>query len=323
MLSIILLLISPWAMANSNELFAELLSGRPDRGNVRTSVESKIYETADIKHSQEKYGLRQYRVETSIPLQHLEDKKWKLHLNGFHQEIRSNYLFPNRRSIPNSLWKINAGVSHSRLTEENRTIGGNLFVGTNSDRPFGYSRDLVFQANFIYKIPTEGDNAWIFFLNFSNDRGFANYIPIPGAAYFFRPAENLRLALGVPFFFLFWTPFEKAVFNVSYFPLYNGQAKFSYFLFGPAHLYLQAKFEGENSRISERANSSERFLQEELQGLLGFVMPIEQRLLLEGNGGFSWDRKVFLGEKSSDRKLGQIARPDKVPFATIKISASF
>jgi hypothetical protein len=323
MLSFIILFCSTLALANSNDLFAELLSGRPDRGNVRTSLESRIYETAEIKNSQEMYGQRQYRLETTIPLQHLEDKKWKLHLNGFHQEIRSNFLFPNRRGIPNSLWKIQAGASHTRLTEENRTLGGNLFVGTNSDAPFGYSRDLIVQANFVYKIPTEGDNAWLFFLNFSNDRSFANYIPIPGAAYFFRPAESLRLALGVPFFFLFWTPFEKAVFNVSYFPVYNGQAKFSYFLFGPAHIYLQAKFEGESSRISERNNSRERFLQEELQGLLGFVMPLEQRILLEANGGYSWDRRAFLGEDSSDRKLGQIARPEKTPFATIKLSASF
>lgn len=317
------LLFSALALANTNEIFAELLGGRPDRGNVRSSYEIRQYETTEIKNSTEMYGLRQHRLESTIPLQHLEDKKWKLFFQGFHQEIRSNFLFPNRRPMPNSLWKLGVGLSHSRLTEQNRTIGGNIFVGTNSDRPFGDSRDLVFQGNLVYKIPTEGENAWLFFLNFSNDRSFANYVPLPGAAYFFRASEDLRLALGVPFFFAFWTPFEKAVFNLSYFPLYNGQAKFSYFLFGPAHVYLQAKFEGENNRVSDRNNSKERLLQEEIQALLGFVMPLERRVLIEVNGGYSWDRKVFLGEGSSDRKLGQIARPEKTNFSTVKLSASF
>jgi hypothetical protein len=315
--------LTPFAEANINEIFAEALSGRPDRGGIKTSYEIRQYETKEIKHSSEMYGIRQHRVELLIPLQQLTDKKWKLHLSGFHQEIRSNFLFPNRRVMPNSLWNVGAGVTHSRLTDRNHTVGGGIFVGSNSDKPFSNGRDLVAQANFLYKVPTEGENAWLFFVSFSNDRGFLNYAPLPGAAYFFRAHEKLRLAIGVPFFFLFWTPFEKAIFNVSYLPLYNGQAKFSYYLFGPAHLYLQTKHQGDLNRLSDRANSKERFIQEELQSSLGFVMPLEKSVMMEANVGFSWDRKVFLGESSQDRKLGQIARPEKSPFATLKLMANF
>lgn len=319
---IIALLISMPAQANVNEIFAELF-GRPDRGGVKASYGLQQYESAGVKQTQDKLSLRQHRMDASIPLNNLSDKKWKLLLNANGDEIRSAARFPNGRPLPNKLWQIGAGLSHMRMLEGDRTIGGSFLIGSSGDKPFSAARDLTYQGNMVYKVPLEGEAAWVFFLNVSNTRGFLNNIPLPGAAYFFKAHSRLRMAVGLPFFTLFWTPIDKTIFSLSYFPLYNAQAKFSYFIFGPAHVFIQAKYQSDNYFLSDRANKKEKIFYEEAFASVGFAMPLERNILVDGTAGYSFDRKYFLGEKSSARKDGQLRRPDKATFASIKLIASF
>lgn len=321
-LKIALLALSPLlAQANIGDVFAELM-GRPERGGVKASYEVKQFESAPIGNH--KLSLRNQRAQVNVPLNSLSDRKWKLMLNGGLEEIHTNARFPGGRPLPNQVWDAGAGVSYMRQTEEDRTIGGFFQVGSHGDRPFGAFRDTSIEATAFYKVPQENEAAWIFFLSFANDRGFLNYIPLPGAAYFFRPHEKLRMAIGVPFVMAFWSPFEKAVASFTYFPVNRGQVKFSYFLFGPAHFYLGARYQSENSFPSDRSARKERFFYEEAVADMGFSMPLERYLLADISAGYSFDRKYFLGEGQRDwKENGLIVRAKKAPFATLRLTATF
>jgi hypothetical protein len=319
--AILLLFSSLTTHADMGEVFAELM-GRPDRGGVKASYEVRQFETSQIGGHM--LGLRHHTAQLNMPLNSLSDRKWKLMLNGGLEEIRTNARFPSGRPLPNQVWNAGAGISYMRLTEEDRTVGGYFQVGSHGDRPFGAFRDTSIEATAFYKIPQENEAAWIFFLSFANDRGFLNYVPLPGAAYFFRPHDKLRLALGVPFVMAFWSPFEKAVASLTYFPVNRGQVKFSYFLFGPAHFYLGARYQSENSFPSDRSARKERFFYEEAVADIGFSMPLERYLLADVSAGYSFDRKYFLGEGQTDwKENGLIVRAKKAPFATLRLTATF
>lgn len=316
-------LASTPARANINEIFAELL-GCPDRGRVKASYQVKQSQTRGIKHSPHTFGLRQHQLEATIPLNGLSDRKWKLHLNVEADEIRTGARFPNGRSLPRTLWDAGLGLSHSRILESGRTLAASLLVGSNSDQPFSAARDVVFQGNLVLKSPAAGESAWLYFLNISNNRSFANYLPLPGFAYYFQASDSLRMAVGLPFVMAFWSPFEKAVVNFSYFPLYNGQLRFSYFLFGPAQLYAQARYQSRHHLLSDRSDSRERLFNEEILGQLGFSMPLERNAMVDVSGGYTFDRKVYLSRKGRFQSAsGQVLRPEKGLTGSIRLIATF
>lgn len=310
------------ASASVSEIFAEMF-GRPDRGGVKATYGIQQYETQPIEGTSHKLSLRQHKAEASVPLSSLSDKKWKLLLNAEADEYRSAARFPSGRPVPTTLWEIGAGLSHTRMLEGDRTVAGSFLLGSSGDEPFKAFRDLSFQANLAYKIPLENESAWIFLLSFANNRSFMNYIPLPGVAYFFRAHSRLRIAAGIPFLSVFWTPFDKAVFNLMYFPVYSAQAKFSYFLFGPAHIYIQAKYQTRNHFLSDRIDKRERFFYEEAVASTGLVMPIEQHAMLDFTAGYTLDRKLFVGRKSSSRGNGEIRRPDDSAFVSLRLITGF
>jgi hypothetical protein len=319
----LLCLLPSLAFANANEIFAEMM-GRPSRPGMKASYELRQTETQPLKASDHSFRTRRHQFEASVPLSNTVDRRWKLHLGAEADEIRTNERFPAGRDVPTSLYDLNAGISYLRIRDNNHTVAGTFTVGSASNRPFGAFRDTSLQANLMYKVPMEGENAWIFLLNFSNNRGFAEYLPLPGAAYYFKATDSLRLALGVPFFLVFWSPFDKGIFSLSYFPLYRGQARFSYFFFGPAQAYVQAKYESRSHFLFGRKDIRERIFQEEANVTAGVSMPLERHLLVDLAAGYAFERKVYVGRKGRFQEAsGQVLRPEKGPFASLKLVASF
>lgn len=306
------------------ELFGELF-GRPEKKPVtKFSYQARQYESSGLKNTGHKLTLRQHEVEAAIPLERDYNHSWKLFLNGTLDELKSQGRFPNGRPMPNALWDPSVGLNYKHEYEASgHTLGANFNVGSPSDRPFGALRDLSFQLNMTYKVPKENESAWIFFLSFANNRGFLNYVPLPGFAYFFRAHERLRMLVGLPFVSLFWTPFEKTVVSFTYFPLRNAQARVSYFLFGPAHVYLQAKHQSKNYFLSDRTAPRERLFYEEGVVSAGVTAPLERYALADLNFGYSFDRQYFLGEKSSARKGDQRLSAGSAPFASAKLVLTF
>jgi hypothetical protein len=311
------------AHANLNELFTELF-GRPREPRVRVGYEFRQWKAREMKTGGGPLAFRQQLVDLSIPLKSTDDEKWRLDLGGRLDEPRTEAQFGNGRAIPNRLWDVGAGLSYSRQLEADRALAFSFQLATNGDEPFRHGRDVTAQANLLYKRPAPGpEAAWLFALNFSTNRNFANYIPIPGFAYFFRPTESLRLALGVPFFTALWNPVPKAILNVSYFPLNNAQARFSYFFFGPAQAYAQVRYQTKNFLTADRVFTRERLFYEEAVVQAGLTSPVSRSLSFDLYGGVSFDRKFFFGRRTTDKQKEQVLRPNRGPFGALRLIASF
>jgi hypothetical protein len=319
------LLSTALAWSSTGEFFAEMMGAPARRATNRASYEMEWTEKKPIKGSSGSFRPIQQKLEVVIPDETHESRKWRYGLNVEYNDWKSSAPFPNGRSIPRSLWNVEASLSHQRTLLNDRKLGVALSLGSAADRPFHGARDLFLQNTIAYRIPKGEEASWIFFLSFSNNRGFLNWVPIPGFVYSFRPLSNLSLGLGLPFFTAFWTPMPKMVVNFTYFPLYNAQFRVAYFLFGPAHFFFQARQEQQTFALHNRTASKERLFHQRGIMELGFVMPLERQLMLEGNGGVSFERRLFMGEKSSAYKDAGMAGRQlaRAPYASLKLTAAF
>lgn len=307
-------MLATTSQAAGGEMFAEIFAppGLAQRTRVR----------AEYRHyGDESVELRQVKTEASMPVVKTESGGWRAHAQADYDALSSTERFPNGRLLPNRLWDLGGGVSHSRALEEGRTVGGGLTVSSPSDRPFGRGRDYGFNLNLTYKVPAENESAWIFFLSASNTRGFLNYVPLPGAAYAFKAGDRLRLVLGIPFVLAFWMPSEVLTVTFTYFPLRNVELRLGVGARRGLSGYVLGNFRARNFRLHDRPNSDERLFTEEGLAQAGLNVPLlGPAVTLEAGGGYAFARRYFLAESMGDRKDAPSIRPGNTPFGFAKLN---
>jgi hypothetical protein len=82
-------------------------------------------------------------------------------------------------SIPQSLWDVQTGGSYLHNIGDRRGWGISGSAGSASDELFQSIHETVFRATGMYHLPSGQENAWLFMLSYSNNRYFANNIPLP------------------------------------------------------------------------------------------------------------------------------------------------
>ena len=313
-------LFSPSAFAAANDFYADLFVPGMNMG-TRAKLEQRNYgrEFAAGRI----FGLKQTRFDASIPVVKGEESSWRTTLFADYDAIESGASFSNGRVMPNQLWEPGAGISHTRNLPEGRSAGGSFSVSSPSDRPFSRARDYGFNLNLTYRLPQADGNAWILFLGVSNTRGFLPYVPMPGAAYFFKAGPKVRGLVGVPFGMIFWTPADLWTVTAFYFPIRVAELRVAYGSPRGIQPFAFVAYRGRNYRLFDRSNDKERLFMEEGVAQSGVSLPLYQGVLLELSGGWSFGRKYFLAEKITDRSGAPSIAPDNALFGSAKLSSFF
>lgn len=312
--SILALLLATGSHAATGEMFAEIFAPPGLAQRARARAEYRHY-------GDESVNLRQTKLDASVPVASTEESRWRAHAQADYDALETKERFANGRLLPNRLWDLGAGVSHSRNLDGDRTAGGGFTVSSPGDRPFGRGRDFGFNLNLTYKVPAEGESAWIFFLSASNTRGFLNYVPLPGAAYAFKAGERLRLVMGIPFVLALWMPSEVVTLTFTYFPLRNAELRLGLGRRRGISGYVLGNFRARNFRLHDRPAKEERLFVEE--GLLqaGVNWPLlGPTVTLETGGGLAFARRYFLAESQGNRSGAPTLRPGNVPFGFAKLN---
>src|SRR5262249_6539956 len=110
--------------------------------------------------------------------------------------------------FPDDLWNVHVGTSYRHLFSNGWVGGGNVTVGSASDKPFHSFDEMVVGASSFLRVPQGEHNAWLFSLNYSTNREFLNGIPLPGAAYFYAPTDWFQATIGLPFASMTIRPLE-------------------------------------------------------------------------------------------------------------------
>jgi len=210
-------------------------------------------------------------------------------------------------AVPETLWDIEAGGIYRHRFGERREGGINFSIGSASDKPFDGMRETTLKLGGTYSVPSGQKNAWLFSLNYSNNRYFANNIPFPGVAYLFKsPAPGLNALVGFPFFAISYKPGEKWSGRLAMFGPSNVSAEVAYHLHGPSKIYSGFDWSQQSWLRAHREDLPKRLFYDEKKWSLGFQTPVLKQVLIDLSGGYEYSRRFFEAESALKEDLAKV-----------------
>lgn len=265
-------------------------------------------------------SLDQHSLNASVPLYNKDEHSWSMSARAGLWDLESSARLPAYgMGVLEKLYDVQAGLSYSHTREGQGSWGGNLQVGSQSNKPFDTLRETTLSLSGYRAFARKESSQWILIANYSNNRSFLNNIPIVGVAYSYAPSKDFSAVFGAPFVFIRWVPKEKWVF--TYFGLipWNHRIELSHFVFGP--IQVMATFESVPSLflLADRADSRERLFYDERKASIGVKSPISKILSLELRGGYAFDRSMFQAQNYRE-PVGGRAYLGSTWFGTVGVS---
>jgi hypothetical protein len=249
-----------------------------------------------------KMHMSRHDFRLSFPLRQSERHEWTLQTSSAALDIDSGARLPDTlERFPGELWDVRVGTTYRHLFDNDWLGGGNLTIGSPSDRPFASGDEMRVAATGFLRVPHGERNAWLFLLNYANDRDFLPNVPIPGFAYQYEPSDRLSALVGIPMTVARWEPIERLTLEASYFMPRTVHAQVGYRLLQPLQLY--AGFDWTNQRFfrHDRWDDDDRLFYFEKRVALGARWNIRENIWLDLAGGWAFDRFWFEGEDYGDR----------------------
>jgi hypothetical protein len=126
--------------------------------------------------------------------------------NAAETRIGGGAALPEAGPLPERLYRIDGSLAWRHLDDDRRVYGLSATVGSASDRPFASADVLSVSATAFTRLPAGGDDAWLLFLNYANNRAVLNNVPLPGVGYLLVRDRVLTAMIGLPFAFVSWHP---------------------------------------------------------------------------------------------------------------------
>lgn len=276
-------------------------------GEERAPFKSRLFwipsqavqgQTGNLAISGEEFDL-------GYPMRIDEDGIW-LALAGVQRlDINTSVVLPDSGlPVPNQLWDLEAGVMHLRDLGDERRVGGMLRVGSPSDQPFAAWRDLTVTFLGFLTVPAREQNAWSFSL-FYSPTGQIIY-PIPGVAYVWRPSNQLRANLGIPFS-LEYKPTETVMFTASYMPLNNVEVLLRQSVGEFWNAYASYRTVSETFLLAHRENDRERTYLFDQRMTLGIQRELGRGWSMDLSTAYVFDRRFFQAEKFSGSRRDELS----------------
>ena len=285
----------------------------PELGNAKlaTSYSFTTFFNEPVARQGTKMGMMQHSFRLSFPLTQDEQREWTMQTRFGVMDIDTDSRLPDTRErFPGELWDVRVGTTYRQRLANGWIGGGNLTIGSPSDRPFASGDEILVNATGFLIVPESQRSSWMFFLNYANNRDFLRNIPLPGVVYDYRPDERLRMLAGVPASMVRWTPTERLALEASYFIPRTVHARVSYDLVEALQLY--AGFDWSNQRYfrHDRRDDDDRLFYYEKQVAIGARCDIHQNVWLDLSGGWAFDRFWFEGEDYGDRGDNRLGLSD-------------
>lgn len=219
---------------------------------------------------------------------------WSVTGRADHFQLSDSPALPGTGArFPDSLWDLQGGVAYIHKLGERRQWGVTGGVGSASDHPFRSIHETEIQTTASYIKPSGGNNSWVFLLSYSNNRSFANGIPLPGFAYVLRdPDKRYQVTVGFPFITANVKPDDNWEARASLFGPTSQSAEVSRRVGGPVRAYAGFDHGAQSWFRANRDDNSRRLIYDEekvVAGLRASAGPA----LIDFSGGRTFGRRLF------------------------------
>lgn len=251
--------------------------------------------------------LNEHKGNVSLPVYKGKMDVAAVSLAGSQLHLGETLYFDNGRPAPNTLSRYEAGAQYSKQLLEKRSWGLRGSVGYAGDKPFAAGKDTTYSLMVNYGYPGE-KGYWSLFAYTSNNSPILNYVPLPGAAYFYKTA-NFTGVFGFPILSLQWTPVNPWAYSVSLFgPTFQAEASYGHR--DDLQFFIAHSFSVQSYMPADREERKDRlYLREQKIGIGGRGL-IAKKTMLELQGGRTMDRSMYVGKSFFKKESGEVNIPD-------------
>jgi hypothetical protein len=223
------------------------------------------------------------------------------------------------RPFPDDLWDVRLGAMYRHLFDNGWVAGGGFNVGSASDKPFHGFDEMTVGVNAFLRIPQGEHNAWLFSIAYSPTGELS--FPIPGVAFLWQPADNLRLNIGLPFAVMY-RPVDDVTLDFSYMLLTTVHARATWRLCKALRVYTGYDATNEAYFLADRQDVHDRFFYYDQHVSAGLQYFLARQALLDLSAGYSFNRFFFEGQHSSDKDRNRVDVEDG-PFLSLRFEWRF
>lgn len=267
--------------------------------------EATWYPTRSLRDSMTDFGLVRQSLNIGAPVYRDGGDMVMASLRVTHSLFSTDAVLPDTgRRFPGELWNVNLGLTFLHKFENGWTGGLMTGFGSASEQPFHSLREMNVNLGAFLTVPARNErDSWMFAVIYS-PAGNLNF-PIPGVAYVWNPSERLRVNIGLPFSVL-WKPTEDLTVNISYVPLTNVNARATYKLTDALSSYVGYEFLNESYFLADRRDRRDRFMAFEQRLIAGVRYDLLERLALDLNAGYAFDRHYGEGRNQGSNLRDRI-----------------
>lgn len=307
-ISILLLVVSVKSYAQ--EFMADFFA---PPGQKKITLFGKYGNSIKGSNSDDSYEENDYKA--SVPV--YQDEKSAYMIVGSYNELRlsRNNQNPNTK-VPEKLSDQKYGMSWASQDEQRNSWGANLTYGSASDDAFAGSDVSTFSGTLTRKVNKTPTSSYIYFLNFSNNRGFLDNIPIPGFAYlFFEPDFKSGGAIGLPFFFYFWKPTAKISTNVFFLVPSMFKGTLGYAVTEKDEAQLKLEYAQQVFMQHNRTENRQRMFYDTLKVVTGLKHSIDKGSFIEASLARVLNRRFFYGKSVFEVSGDAVDLPEEWQFS--------
>jgi hypothetical protein len=246
-------------------------------------------------------------LDLALPLAYDLKNELTLVLRMAHREINTQARLPDDgRAIPRGLWDAGVGLNYRRFLSSGWVVGGQVKVGSRSDRLFESGHESWVRLIGVVQTPVKRSRSWFFFLYYSNVSSTLPEIPIPGLAWSYTPSPRLQLLLGLPMSMVRWRPDGRWSLAVSYIVPRTVRFRAGFRILRQVELFLKGSWAGEAYALADRPDKDHRLYYYRKQVVLGIGLNPTKNIKIELTAGYSFDRFIFEGDGYDDRDRNRL-----------------
>jgi hypothetical protein len=304
----------------TNSVTDEIFTDRPF--SMTGSYGFDFFPSSAVEASTSKIGIEIHQFGLGVPIYQNDRNAFSASVSYtlFHTEISASTT-PPPISFSNDLHDIRMGVGYLHKFDKGRRMGIDIGLGSASDEPFRTYDEMTINSNAAYAFPS-GKNEWLFVLNFSNNRSFLNYIPLPGVVYRYRVSPRFTALLGMPVLGLFASPVDKLLLNVFILAPVRAKAQATYFFLGPIRAFATINWGQQRFFRSNRTEKRDLFFYDDVRVDAGVVSPLGKGFSLEIAAGYAFFRSIFEG-KSYFRRSSETFDLDETLHLRVALTYRF
>jgi hypothetical protein len=274
----------------------------------RASASTAWFPDEPVSGQSAKLGYLQEDLFVSVPVYHDGCDTVALTFRERNESFSTAAILPQSpteqsRPFPDELWNIDFGAAYAHRFDDGWIGGGNVTVGSPSDKPFHGIDEMALGINAFLRIPSGEHNAWLFTLSYS-PTAEVNF-PIPMVSYLYNPSPDLRINIGLPFQIMY-RPIPDLTLDFSYMLVRNVHARATYRICNWLRVHVGYDWSNESYFLADRQSVNDRLFYYDMRASGGFLFPITRNFAIDLVGGYVFNRFYFEGAQFADKNAGEL-----------------